>query len=211
MKKINEIPLKITVSLAMLAAISIVLGKYLAIPGGEVLRFSFENLPIIFAGVAFGPVSGALVGAVADLVGCLLVGYTVNPLVTLGAVSIGIVSGVSHLLLSRTSLPHSLKIAITVASAHLIGSVIIKTFGLSQWYDMPFIILMLWRLLNYVIVGSLEGALIFVLMRNKLILGEISSLKGGAARAGANYRKRPLESSRETASDINDMESENEL
>ncbi len=186
MKKRTEIPLRITAALAMLAAISIVLGKYLAIPGGEVLRFSFENLPIIFAGVAFGPLGGAMVGATADLIGCLLVGYTVNPLVTLGAVSIGVVSGAVFLLLKRTSLPHSLKIAVTVALAHLVGSVLIKTVGLAEWYDMPLIILMLWRLLNYVIVGSLEGVLMFVLTKNRLISGEIASLTKGGANFGEN-------------------------
>ncbi|MBO5907585.1 MAG: folate family ECF transporter S component [Clostridia bacterium] len=189
MKKRAEIPLKITVSLAMLSAISIVLGKYLAIPGGEVLRFSFENLPIILAGVAFGPVAGALVGTVADLVGCLLVGYTINPLVTLGAVCIGLVSGISYRLLRKSSLPFWLKVAVVVALSHLLGSVVIKTFGLAQWYDMPFIILMLWRLLNYIIVGVLEGILVFALMKNKLISTEIASLTKGYARFGKNEAK----------------------
>ena len=64
MKKNVAYPLKLTAALAMLAAISIICGKYLAIRGGDILRFSFENLPIIFAGVAFGPVAGALVGIV---------------------------------------------------------------------------------------------------------------------------------------------------
>lgn len=58
---------------AVLVAISIVCGKYLALNFGSVLRFSFENLPIILAGIMFGPVVGALVGGVADLIGALLV------------------------------------------------------------------------------------------------------------------------------------------
>ncbi len=41
---------------AFLAALSIICGKYLALSLGNVLRFSFENLPIVLAGVAFGPV-----------------------------------------------------------------------------------------------------------------------------------------------------------
>ena len=74
--------LAILASSSFLAALSIILGKYLAIPGGNVLRFSFENLPIMFAGMAFGPFVGCAVGIVADLIGCVLVGYTVNPLIT---------------------------------------------------------------------------------------------------------------------------------
>ena len=84
----GKMPLRVSVLMAMLSAISIICGKYLAFGVGNVLRFSFENLPIIFASVALGPIPGMLVGIVADLVGCLMVGYTINPLVTLGAAAI---------------------------------------------------------------------------------------------------------------------------
>lgn len=172
-------PLKVTVALAMLAAISIILGKFLQIPGGEVLRFSFENLPIIFAGTVFGPVAGILVGVVADLVGCVMVGYTINPIVTVGAAVIGGVSGICSLLLRRAArLPLAVKVGITVFLSHIIGSVVVKTFGLSQYYDMPFMILMLWRLLNYAIVGALEGGLLYILLRNKMIRGVLASFIG---------------------------------
>ena len=104
MKKLQK-NLKLTVILALLCALSIVMGKYLAIRGGDVMRFSLENMPIIFAGIAFGPIAGAVVGAVADLVGCVMVGYTINPLVTIGAAAIGAVSGSLHLFLKKKSLP----------------------------------------------------------------------------------------------------------
>ena len=169
--------LRITVFSALLAAISIVCGKYLAFNMGEFLRFSFENLPIIFAGMVFGPIVGAAVGVVADLVGCLLVGYAINPIITVGAGVIGIISGLSKYLPKMSGRFYSaLKIAGTVFLAHLIGSVVIKSFGLSVFYDMPLIILMLWRLLNYVIVGSVEGVLIFCLMKNKRLIREIGAI-----------------------------------
>ena len=127
MKK-NLLPLKVVAAMAMLSAISIVAGKYLAIPGGDVMRFSFENLPIILAGAAFGPLAGALVGAVADLIGCVLVGFPINPVVTVGAVSIGAVSGLVYLLLKKVRLPIFPRVIISVFSAHLIGSVVITPF-----------------------------------------------------------------------------------
>ena len=177
MKKSSK-SLKLTVVLAMLTAISIVLGKYLAIRGGDVMRFSLESMPIIFAGMAFGPVAGALVGAVADLIGCVMVAYTINPIVTLGAAAIGVISGILPSLLRRLSLDFRLVTAITVATAHIIGSVLIKTFGLAAYYDMPFIILMLWRLLNYIIVGALDGATVYVLLSNKGIQMHLKDLGG---------------------------------
>ena len=176
-KKKISLELKILCQLAMLIAISIVAGKYLAIGIGTVLRFSLENLPIIFAGIAFGPIAGILVGVAADLIGCLLVGYTINPIVTIGAAVIGGVSGLFTLVFSGNKKPPSAEVtAISTIAAHVIGSVVIKTIGLAVFYDMPIIILMLWRLLNYTIVGALEAVLLVVIFRNKQLARIISDI-----------------------------------
>lgn len=178
--------LSILVSSAFLVAISIVCGKYLAIPGGDILRFSFENMPILFAGMAFGPIIGAVVGAVADLVGCVMVGYTINPIITVGAAAVGFVGGGVYYFLSRVkSCPYTVKIVASVALGHTVGSVLIKTFGLSAFYAIPVWALMLWRLLNYIIVGVLEGALLWLLFKNKLIVSEINSMLRKSGRRGA--------------------------
>lgn len=170
--------LRLIIALSMLTAISIICGKYLAIRGGDVMRFSLENMPIILAGMVFGPVAGGLVGAVADLIGCIMVGYTINPIVTLGATAIGLISGGMPMLLKKWRLKDSLITVITVATAHIIGSVLIKTLGLSAYYDMPFIILMLWRMLNYAIVGALDGVLVQVIKNNKGVKIQIDRLRG---------------------------------
>ena len=161
---------------AFLAALSIICGKYLALSLGNVLRFSFENLPILLAGMMFGPVAGALVGAVADLVGCLMVGYTINPLVTLGAVCIGVLGGLLFRLTRR--LPLLWQTCLTVILAHLVASVIVKTFGLAAYYNMPLHILMLWRLLNYVIVGVAEWLLLYTVLNNKALRRRFEELRG---------------------------------
>ncbi len=180
MKQNHSLPLKITVALAMLTAISIVMGKYLQFGIGDVLRFSFENLPVIFAGIAFGPLAGGLVGAVADLIGCILVGYAINPIVTVGAVAIGVLSGTVYKLLSYLGMrSRALRVGLSTAAAHIIGSVIIKTFGLAMFYSMPVHILMLWRLLNYIIVGTLEALILILLMNNKMLSHQLNSMKSG--------------------------------
>ena len=161
---------------AFLAALSIICGKYLALSLGNVLRFSFENLPILLCGMMFGPVAGALVGAVADLVGCLMVGYTINPLVTLGAVCIGVLGGLLFRLTRR--LPLLWQTCATVIPAHLVASVIVKTVGLAAYYDMPLYVLMLWRLLNYAIVGVAEWLLIYTLLKNQGLRRRFESIRG---------------------------------
>lgn len=165
MSKNKSIPLYRLALCAFLAALSIVCGKFLQIPIGEAMRFSFENLPILFAGLVFGPVEGVLVGVCADLLGCLMVGYAINPLITLGAAAVGLLAGAGGVLLCR--LPMGWRVTLSVAVAHLVGSVVIKTFGLAQFYALPFVALMGWRLLNYAIVGSVETVLLCLLLRHK--------------------------------------------
>ena len=152
---------------AVLAAMSIVCGKYLAFGVGQVLRFSFENLPILVSGMLFGPLIGAAVGIAADLIGCVLVGYAINPSLTVGAAVIGLLGGLIYRLAER--LPEAIRILLSVGVAHLVGSVVIKTIGLAAFYDMPVGLLMLWRALNYLIVGGVEYPLIYFILKNKAI------------------------------------------
>lgn len=159
--------LRIMTISALLCAMSIVLGKYLAIRGGEVLRFSFENLPILLSGMMFGPIVGAVVGVIADLLGCLLVGYAINPIVTLGAALIGLCSGAFYALLGK--FPLGARVTLSVTAAHLLGSVLLKTLGLAAFYAMPLGVLLLWRLFNYAIVGTLEILLCYAVLKNRAV------------------------------------------
>ncbi len=166
---------------AMLAAMSLILGKFLQIPNpfSTIIRISFENLPILFSGICFGPVVGAMTGIVADLIGCLLYGYTINPLVTLGAGAFGAVAGlVANYVVRR---PLWLSCAVSAALAHIVGSVVIKSLGLAAWYlstySMGLVELMLWRLLTYSLIGTLECVLVIVLLRVKPIAAYIEKLR----------------------------------
>jgi ECF transporter S component (folate family) len=160
---------------SFLAALSIVCGKYLAFPVGVAMRFSLENLPILLAGMVLGPAMGIMTGVVADLVGCLMVGYQINPLVTLGAAVIGLLGGLLYRCLSR--FPMMPRVVISTLSAHLIGSVLIKTWGLAAFYDMPFYALLLWRLLNYVIVGAVECVIVYYILTNKTVRHSLEKLR----------------------------------
>lgn len=173
--------LGIMVAVSLLVAMSIVCGKYLAFGVGNVLRFSFENLPIMLAGMLFGPVVGAVAGVAADLIGCVMVGYAINPVVTAGAATIGFLSGgVWYITSKKLSLGAMWRVILSVSSAHIVGSVIVKTLGLSAFYDMPFGILLLWRLLNYTAVGAVEGVLIYCVLRNRAVTNMTNRLKGSA-------------------------------
>lgn len=157
--------LKVMIIAAVFAAISIVCGKFLAISVGETLRFSFENLPIILSGILFGPCVGAVTGLIADVVGCILRGYAINPILTLAAVLIGFMAGAIYNLSNKFNF--HLRLIITVLFCHTLGSVLIKTVGLCVWYGSPFIPTLLTRIVNYIIVAVAESVVLDVLLSKK--------------------------------------------
>ena len=165
---------KIPVTLSVLSAIGIILGKFLAFNVTEFMRFSLENITIIFAGIVFGPALGAAVGAVQDLVGCLAVGYAINPIITLGCASIGAISGVVFAAFKK--LGTTFRISLSVSFSHLVGSVIIKSLGLSIFYSLPFFVTAAWRVLNYIIVGTTEVILLCLLLKSKQLLAQINKI-----------------------------------
>lgn len=137
-------------TVSILIALSVVFGKMLSITTGP-LRFSFENLPILLSSILFGPLVGAITGGLSDIIGCVLVGYTINPIITLGSISIGVISGYIY--------KHHGGILSSVVIAHIIGSLIIKSIGLYLYYSYP-IHLILLRIPTYLIVATLEYAII---------------------------------------------------
>lgn len=177
MKKYDENKIKRICLGGILAALSIVFGKLLAFNIGELFRISLENLPIILGGMFLGPIFGAAVGMVADLVGCLIVGYTINPLITLGAVTIGFVSGLVTKFFPRDEKGGAI---LAVLLAHIIGSVLIKSAGLSWFYGTDYLTLLGYRCINYSLIIALEYTIVYVLMKNKGVIAIISKLGGGA-------------------------------
>ena len=161
----------------IMTALSIVLGKFLQIPNPfmDFVRISFENLPIILTGMTLGPIAAAIVGVVADLIGCVLYGYSINPIITLGAFATGIVSGLVAMLIKK---PLVLRVCVSTVASHTIGSVIIKSIGLAAYYGMPYYETVLWRLINYLIVGSAEGILLFLLLKNKALSRKLAEMGG---------------------------------
>ena len=65
---------------ALLTALSVVLARLLTIIPSEVSRFSLEAVPILLAGLLFGPLPGAAVGFAADFIGCLFSPFGYNPI-----------------------------------------------------------------------------------------------------------------------------------
>ncbi len=138
------------------------------------IRITFENLPILLAGFLLGPVYGAAAGAAADIVSALLTGFSINPVITLGAASIGAVAGVlSKYLIKKNGF---LQILIISLSSHALGSMIIKSLGLWM-YDYAWQLLLL-RVPLYIVIGTAEAYIIYIMLNNS----QLASIAKGTNR-----------------------------
>ena len=150
---------------AMLTAMSVVIGifcKTFLNFGGGLFRITFENLPILLSGIMFGPVVGGVVGAATDIVSYFLSGqvYPINPIVTVGASLMGIVSGIFARYVFRRK--GYIRIIIPCAIAHIVGSMTVKPLGLVTFYGAA----VLWRIPLYLVIAPLEIILICAMYRN---------------------------------------------
>lgn len=158
----------------LFVALSIILGKFMQIPIGDSIRISFENLPLMMAGIFFGPFVGGAVGIGADLIGCLLKGYAINPFITLGAAGIGFLSGLFYMLISK-KISSRINIFLSILPAHIIGSMIIKSIGLYIYYHTPIEVLA-WRIPTYIAITVLETVIISLLLKNRAFSNQLDKV-----------------------------------
>jgi ECF transporter S component (folate family) len=175
---------------ANFVALSIVLGKYLAINIDQFIRISFENLPILAGGFFFGPIVGAIIGVSADLIGCVMVGYTINPIIALGAGSVGAIAGIIGLISSKNKVGASkakrtLAAITATVGAHVIGSMIIKSIGMAVYYGHG--IEVLWvRVPLYICIAAAESCILAILANSRLFIHEQEKIIGSRKRGADN-------------------------
>ena len=142
---------------ALLIAMSIVFSRVLSISTGF-LRFNLGSLPVVLAAVLFGPAAGFAVGAIADIIGGVLAGYAINPLITLGAGAIGLFAGIVWCWLPLRR--DSLRLACGILLGHTVGSIVLNSLALRLFYGYAWSVLAA-RIPNALILSVAE----FFLMR----------------------------------------------
>ena len=161
---------KVLTTAAMLGALSVVIGifcKNFLNFGNGMFRITFENFPIIMSGILFGPAVGAATGIVSDMVSYFLStqSFAISPIVTLGAALVGAVSGiVSTYIIKKRGV---CRIIISTLSAHVIGSLLVKTFGIYAYYNMSYSMLLLYRLPTYAIIIAVESFFLCLIFKHK--------------------------------------------
>ena len=167
---------------AMLVALSVILGwmgrTYFTFGGGiSAVRITFENLPVIASGFIFGPIVGGIVGIICDLVSCLVAPQpSINPFITLGTGLVGVASGLIFRYIFREK-KKLIPILASVLSAHIVGSVLMKTLGFYAYYSYPFLATAILRFAIYMGIGAVESFLLFSIFKNKTLMSMIDKLK----------------------------------
>ena len=152
--------------LALLTAMSIVFSRVLSISTGFV-RFNLGSLPVLLAALLFGPGAGFAVGAVADLIGGVLSGYAINPLITLGAGAIGFAAGLAWQKLPEMRL--GLRLQVSVLLGHFVGSMVITSMALRIFYGYPWATLAV-RIPNALILSAVNTVLLRILLENRSLM-----------------------------------------
>ena len=149
---------------AMLIALQIVLSKFLMVQLGPSLRLSIDSVPIVLAGLWFGPLVGGAVGALADILGTVLfptAGAYFPPL-TAAFVVIGVSAGLLRRLLAgeRANIARA---ALLVCAGELLGSYLVKSVALSWLTGAPVGVLLASRALPVAAVAVVDTVLVYAL------------------------------------------------
>ena len=155
---------------ALLAALSVVLARLIGLMPSESARFSIEAVPIILAGLLFGPLPGALVGFAADFVGCLFSAFGYNPIFCLPPILYGLFAGMFRYRVAGKNQLFWLIAA--VFCPVLLGSILYQSAALAYVYDGVFLQGFLLRLgtrsIQFSITFVLDVAAVWFLLRSGL-------------------------------------------
>lgn len=133
-------------NLGLLVALSIVftrfLGAMIPVGGTMSLRISFGEIPLMLAGILFGPAAGALAGVTSDLIGFIINshGGPYFPGFTLTAALTGIIPGV--LLYRKWTSFSILELAFVVLFTDVITGMLLNTYWLTLMMDTGFFVLL---------------------------------------------------------------------
>ncbi len=147
---------------ALLTALGVVLGGLLSIPvmplGVYSLKIGFGVLPVILAGVLFGPAYGAMVGGVTDFLQVMIFpkGAYV-PFFTVVGVLFGLIPG---LFFTGSREPKFLRILLAVATGQVIASVILNSLLLIWLYNLPWETFIP-RMINQAVMIPIYSVLVF--------------------------------------------------
>jgi ECF transporter S component (folate family) len=152
-------------NLGLLTAVSIVLtrvfGIVVPVAGAGALRLSFGEVPIILAGVLFGPIAGALTGLASDLIGYIINshGGAFFPGFTLSAALTGFIPG--WILYKKRKTLTFWQVGMAVLITDVLTGVLLNTLWLTILYGRGFFVLLPMRSLARLVTLPIYTNVVF--------------------------------------------------
>ena len=155
MQKLKFTPRELTV-LGVLIALEIVIAQFVTFRPSQSIKLSLDFLPIVIAGILFGPVPAMIVSILADILGAFV--FPVGPYfpgLTVTAALTGLLYGA--LLHESQSMP---RIAVAVGMQQWILSLLLNSFWLSVLYEWPYLPTLIGRVAQCGIMTAVQ--LVFI-------------------------------------------------
>lgn len=174
MKKMNT---RMWILMGLMAAISVILTRFLSIQPTNALRFSLGYVPIILTGIWLGLIPAIFVGLVADILGTVLFSsYGWIPALTLAPVMVGAYSGFMAKYYLKNKFVLSLLIAFLI---NFLVRGLFTSYLFTIVYGYEFFITLIWRTVQCVVLTVAETIVIYFLLKSP-----VSQIWAGQRNAG---------------------------
>ena len=148
-------------AMSILVALEVVIARFGTLRPTESIKISLDFIPIVIAGILYGPVPALIISILADVLGAFL--FPVGPFFpgfTVTAALTGLLYGV--LLHRDQSMP---RVVLAVVLQQGILSLLLNTFWLHILYGMPYVPTQVGRLVQSRVVTALQIILIPIIAR----------------------------------------------
>ena len=146
----------------LLIALHIVLARLVVIDLGS-YRITIGSVCTVLTGLWFGPVAGGMNGLLSDLIGCVLKGYAVNPLITVAAILWGVIPALMRPLITGGKVRKTAMLSISVVVSSILGTLVFTTAGLVLIIGYNFYAIMPGRIVQCAIMTPIYCVLTAVL------------------------------------------------
>ncbi len=159
MKKFN---IKTLATLSMFTAVSVILARFLGFYLTESTRVSFEYFVIVLAGMCFGPLAGAVVGGLSDLIGAtLLSAFGFYPPMIVGPILAGLLGGLLSDYVFKGNPNRWWKFLVIAGVSEIIANLLWGSFALSLLQGLPFLTVLALRTPIKLVIIFIDAQLIF--------------------------------------------------
>ena len=159
----QKISTKMLAVMGVLIALEVVIAHFVTFRPTQTIKLSLDFIPIVIAGVMFGPVPAMIIGILADILGAFI--FPVGPYFpgfTVTAALTGLLYG--SLLHDKQTM---VRIVIAVLIQQWVLSLILNTYWLKVLYGMPYVPTLVGRLPQTGILTAVQ--LIFIPIIVKVI------------------------------------------